>query len=474
MTRNKLEQKNTVSEHQRLTLAVVTITSFMTTFSSSSMNLAIPAISMDFNASATLIGWIVTGYILANAVLSVPFGRIADLTSRRVILIIGIFLFSIFGGLCTLSWSITSMIVFRILQGVGSAMIFSTNTAILIQAFPPEKRGKVIGYSIASTYVGLSAGPVLGGLLNHYLGWHSIFIVTFITGSFVFVLALRYLPKDEAGSSDGQFDIIGNILYILMILCIMYGFSTFADSLISKLLIPVGILVGVVFVLHERKAKSPIIEVRMFANNTSYTLSNIAALLNYGATFAVGYFMSIYLQLIMGFDSQVSGLILITQPLIMAILSPYAGRLSDKISPFKLASFGMLLCSMGLFLFIFLSVDYPIWLIVLNLILMGFGFAFFSSPNTNAVMSCVPPRDYSVASSILATMRSMGHASSMAVVTLIVTAQMGTAAFSEVSPELLVRTMRIGFIVFTIVCFAGIFLSLQRKSKNLERDMHKH
>jgi len=166
---------------------------------------------------------------------------------------------------------------------------------------------------------------------------------------------------------------------------------------------------------------------------------------------------------VMGFDSQISGLILISQPLMMAVLSPYAGKLSDRVSPFKLASFGMGLCSLGLFSFIFISEHYPLPLIIGNLLVVGVGFAFFSSPNTNAVMACVEKKDYGVASSILATMRSIGHSSSMAIVTFIVSQQMGSIALSDAKPGQLVATMHVAFIIFTCVCGAGIFISLKRK-----------
>jgi MFS family permease len=167
----------------------------------------------------------------------------------------------------------------------------------------------------------------------------------------------------------------------------------------------------------------------------------------------------------MGFGSQISGLILISQPLMMAILSPYAGRLSDRVSPFKLASFGMGLCALGLFSFIFISENYPLPLVIVNLMVVGVGFAFFSSPNTNAVMACVEKKDYGVASSILATMRSVGHSTSMAIVTFIVAQQMGNITLAEAKPAQLVATMHIAFILFTCVCALGIFISLKRKQK---------
>ncbi|MDF3000483.1 MAG: transporter [Bacillota bacterium] len=465
-----MKKEITARNAQLATIFVVVITAFITTFTGSALNLSIPAMGSEFQASATLIGYIVTGYILAAAVLAVPFGRLADLTGRKRILVLGILIFALCSAASAFVNSIHMLLTLRIVQGIGAAMIFSTNTAVLISAFSPEKRGKVLGYSIASTYIGLSAGPVVGGFLNHYFGWRSIFILTSAVSLIVLLIAARKLPETEPQCEDREFDVLGNLLYIGMITLIMFGLSAVSTLTYAKFLIAAGVILFILFVMHELKVKSPIIEVRLFASNIGYTFSNLAALLNYGATFALGYLLSIYLQLVMGFDSQISGLILISQPLMMAILSPYAGRLSDRISPFKLASFGMGLCALGLCSFIFISEKYPFPLIILNLVVVGIGFAFFSSPNTNAVMACVEKQDYGVASSILATMRSIGHSLSMAVVTFVVAKQMGEVTLAEADPGLLIQTMHLSFIVFTCVCTVGIFISLKRKSPGKDRD----
>ncbi len=459
-----LNQKKNERSIQLSTIMVVVITAFITTFTGSALNLSIPSMGSEFHASATAVGWIITGYILAAAVLSVPFGRLADLTGRKRILVIGILIFALCSGGAAFAQSMALLLLLRVVQGIGAAMIFSTNMAVLISAFSPEKRGKVLGYSIASTYIGLSAGPVVGGALNHYLGWRSIFVLTFVISAAVFVIAAKKLPENKVEKHGQGMDFLGNILYVLMLTLIMFGLSTVSSLSYAKYLIIAGIILFVLFILHELRTKYPIVEVRLFAHNIGYSFSNLAALMNYGATFALGYLLSIYLQLVMGFSSQISGLVLISQPLMMAILSPYAGRLSDRISPFKLASFGMGLCALGLFSFIFISENYPFPLIIANLVVVGIGFAFFSSPNTNAVMACVEKKDYGVASSILATMRSIGHSSSMAVVTFIFASQMGNVTLGEAEPKLLVETMHLSFIVFTCVCAVGVFISLKRKA----------
>ncbi|MGI6731534.1 MAG: MFS transporter [Anaerovoracaceae bacterium] len=464
MKEKKPEQiNNKLDKSQTATVIVVILTAFVTTFTGSALNLSIPAISQEFNASAIIMNWIINGYVLAIAAFSVPFGRLADLTGRKRILVIGILIFSICSGGAGFAWSIQVLLVIRMLQGIGASMIFSTNMAVLISAFPPEKRGKVIGFSVASTYIGLSAGPVLGGVLNHYLGWRSIFILTFIIGVVSFFLAAKKLPRVEAKMENGGWDILGNIVYIIMIIAIMYGLSSFSTESYGKYLIIGGVILFLFFIYHELKVKHPIVEMRLFKSNLAYLFSNLAALLNYGATFAVSYLLSIYLQTIRGFDSQIAGLILISQPVLMAVLSPYAGRLSDRLSPFKLASFGMGLCALGLFSFIFISANYPMALVIANLVVVGIGFAFFSSPNTNAVMACVEKKDYSVASSILATMRSIGHSVSMAIITFIFAMNFGDMTLEQVEPTAMLMAMRVSFIIFTIICGVGIFISLKRK-----------
>jgi Arabinose efflux permease len=470
MNRKTRTNEDFSKKAQLSTIMVVVITAFITTFTGSALNLSIPSMGSEFHAGAAAIGWIVTGYILAAAVLSVPFGRLADLTGRKRILVIGILIFTLCSGGSAFAPSMSILLLLRIIQGAGAAMIFSTNIAVLISAFSPEKRGKVLGYSISSTYIGLSAGPVVGGILNHYLGWRSIFVLTFAVSAAVFYIAAKKLPGSKAERNGQSMDYLGNLLYVSMLTLIMFGLSTVTTLFFAKYLIIAGVVFFVLFVLHELKTPCPIVEVRLFAHNIGYSFSNIAALLNYGATFALSYLLSIYLQVVKGFDSQISGLILISQPLMMAILSPYCGRLSDRISPFKLASFGMGLCALGLFSFIFISENYPFPLIIANLLVVGVGFAFFSSPNTNAVMACVEKKDYGVASSILATMRSIGHSSSMAVVTFIIAKQMGNITLEDAEPGLLVQTMHISFMVFTCVCAVGIFISLKRKSQKTENN----
>jgi len=451
------------SPEQKSTIFVVITTSFITTFTGSALNLSIPDMSRAFDVSAATIGWIVTSNMLAAAALTVPFGRLSDITRRRNIFIFGLLLFSASSLLAAFAANFVVMITLRVAQGVSGAMIFSTATAILLNAFPSDEKGKVLGYSIAATYTGLSIGPVVGGILNHYFGWPSIFIMTFAFSGVAFCFSIFKLPKNEIRRQGLPFDASGNIIYIIMITAIMFGFSEIAVSKFAAGFIIFGIALAVWFVRHELNFESPIIQIRLFTRNVAYTFSNLATLMNYAATFAIGYLLSIYLQVVRGYSSQTAGIILISQPIVMALISPYAGRLSDKTSPYKLASLGMGFCAAALLFFVFITDSFPLWLITIALIVAGIGFGIFSSPNTNAVMSCVEAKDYGVASSVLATMRSLGHTSSMAIVTLVVRTHLGSTALVDAAPGVLIEAMHTSFIIFTGICVVGIFFSAIRK-----------
>jgi MFS family permease len=216
------------------------------------------------------------------------------------------------------------------------------------------------------------------------------------------------------------------------------------------------------FVGWEARAANPVLHVGLFRNNAAFTFSNLAALINYSATSASGFLLSLYLQHIKGLSPQEAGLILIAQPAVMALLSPLAGRLSDRIASRTLASAGMTLTTLALVPFIFLNAETPFWAIILYLVILGCGFGLFSSPNVNAIMSAVERRSYGVASATLGTMRLIGQTLSMGIATLIFALYLGQAAITpEVYPQFL-ASLKPAFAVFAALCFAGVFASLAR------------
>lgn len=452
-----------MNSHQKSAVLVGISTAFVTTFAGSALNLAIPDMGKYFDMGAASVGWIVTIYTLVIAAFSTPFGKLADTTGRRRVLITGVAGFGITSILCVFMPNAALLLAARVLQGMSSAMIFATNMPIAISAFPPEERGKAIGLVTSGTYVGLAMGPVLGGILNSWIGWQSIFIF----GTAVSVVALtaifKGVDKDIIEKSELRQDIAGNVIYIFMIATFIYGLTSFNSIRFGWAFIILAFVLGFAFVKTELASQNPMIDVRIFASNMTYTLSNLTALFNYSATFALGYLISIYLQVVAGFSSQMAGIVLITQPLFMAVLSPRMGKLSDRVAPYKLASAGMGLCAVSLLFFVFIKAATPLVFVIIALAVAGIGIALFSSPNTNVIMGCVSPAKFGVANSILATMRTTGQSSGMAIITLVVSGTIGNISLYEVSAQQLIGTIHIAFIIFTCLCTAGIFMSLQRK-----------
>ena len=438
-----------------LVLIVATISSFLTPFMGSATNVALPPIGREFKADAILLGWIAMSYLLAAGIFSVPFGRIADIKGRKKVFAAGLLIYSIGSLLSGISPSAEQLIVFRFIQGIGGAMIFATGVALITSVFPPTERGKAIGINTGSVYVGLSVGPILGGFLTQNFGWRSVFLINVPLGLTALALTLK-LRGEWAEAKGEKFDFLGSVIYSLTLLLVIYGLTESPIALIG------GLILLLVFVFYESGTEHPVLEVGLFKRNTTFSLSCLAALLNYAATFAVGFILSLYLQYVKGFDPQQAGAILIAQPVLMAIFAPIAGWLSDRIEPRVVASVGMAVTTLSLYVFSWIGEETPLNQIVANLMLLGFGLGLFSSPNTNAIMSSVERKFFGIASATVATMRLIGQILSMAIVMFVFSLVMGRV---EITPEhypLLIKSAKIAFDVFTVLCFIGIFASLGR------------
>ncbi|MCJ7575398.1 MAG: MFS transporter [Dehalococcoidia bacterium] len=449
------------SASKGVVLLVATMASFIFPFMASSVNIALPSLGKELSMDAVTLGWIATAYLLSSAALLVPFGRIADIYGRKKIFICGIVIFTLSSLFAGMASSTTMLISFRVLQGIGGAMLAGTAVALLTTVYPANKRGRVLGINVAATYIGLSIGPVLGGVLTQHLGWRSIFFLSALLGLAVIGVVLWKLKGEWTGAKGERFDFAGSIIYSLGLVALVYGF-TLLPAMSGVWLIVGGIIGLSAFTRWEMRTRSPVLDISLFRNSRAFTFSNLAALINYSATYAVSFLISLYLQYLKGFNPETAGLILVAMPAMQAIFSPLAGRLSDRIEPRLIASAGMALTTVGLIIFIFLNEETPLAFIIGNLILMGLGFALFSSPNTNAVMSSAPKMAYGVASATLATMRQMGMVLSMGVAMLMFAFYIGRVQITPEYYPLFQASMRASFIVFAILCFGGMFASLAR------------
>lgn len=459
---NKEQSYRVETSMKRSVLLVTAFASFLTPFLGSAINLALPAIGNEFQTTALELGWIVSSFILTSAIFLLPFGRLADIAGRKKIFKYGLSLFSLSTFLIIFSWNTVSLISFRILQGIAGAMIFGTSMAILTSVFEPGERGKAMGINTTAVYAGLSSGPVIGGLLTQHFGWRSIFLFLVPVGLTSLYLIFTRIKTEWSESKGEKFDWAGSFIYGISLASFMLGFSRL-PSAGGFVMIGIALLLGLIFVFFEKNTQNPVFDIRLMLRNRVFAFSGIAALIHYSATSATGFFLSLYLQYLKGFDARTAGLILISQPLMMALLSTFAGKLSDRYNPGIIASYGMALTSSGLIMLCFINGDSPLIFIIILLAVMGIGFGLFASPNSNAIMSSVEKKHLGVASAVLGTMRMAGQMMSMGIAMMLLALYMGQQAIVPSSYPGLMTGMRTGFIIFSILCTIGIFASLARK-----------
>ena len=454
---------------RKVALFIAVLSGFITPFDLSAVTIALPSIGSEFAMDAVTLSWVSTAYLLAAGVFLVPFGRIADIYGRKKVFVAGLLLFILASACMVLSVSSVMIILLRVLQGTGAALIFGTAVAILTEVSPVAERGRALGIYTTAVYLGLSLGPFLGGFLVQHFGWRSLFLVNVPIGLFTIGLILLYLKGEWADSRGETFDLGGAVQYGLALICIMYGFSLLPDTG-GFLLLTAGTAILVWFVARELRVSHPLMDIGLWTKNRAFAFSNLAALINYSATFAVTFFLSLYLQYVRDIDPWYAGTILIIQPVMQAVLSPYAGRLSDRIPPGWIASVGMGLTAVGLVALAFLDNTTPVPVLMLILAVLGIGFGLFSSPNVNAIMSSVQKKYLGIASGTLGTMRLVGQMLSMGIATMILAIYIGRTQITSSQYGQLLSGMKSGFLIFSVLCLIGIAFSLVRCARTDESE----
>ncbi|MFA5011938.1 MAG: MFS transporter [Ignavibacteria bacterium] len=444
-----------------LILAISVIASFTTSFMGSAINVALPSISLEFSSSAVLLGWIATSYTLANAASLIPVGKLSDIYGRTKFFKAGVLLFALSCLVSGFSVSAEMLLILRAVQGIGLSFIFVNAFSIIVSIYPPKKRGKVLGVLTASIYTGLSTGPFIGGIITQQFGWRYIFYFSFVVSMIVYFMMLFFLNQEWKVAEGEKFDIKGSAVFVTAIISLMLGIS-FIPNVSGFIAAAFGLGMLLYYKIYSEKAEHPVLELNIFRNNRVFTFSNTAALINYSATAGISFLLSLYLQNIKVMSPQQAGTVLIAQPVLMAFFSPISGRISDRVEPRYVSSAGMLLISVCLGLLCFVTSDTSLVYIILNLAVLGVGFALFSSPNSNAIMSSVEKKDYGTASAILSFMRTTGQMLSMAIVIVILSVLMGKAEIKPENHTQLILSIKIAFALFAFLCFLGIFASLTR------------
>ncbi len=451
-----------VSVNRTIVLVISTLTSFLMPFLVASVNVALPTMARELNMEAVEMTWVGTIYFLTIVMAMVPLGRLSDILGRRRLFIVGLSIAVVSSLLGGFAQSVPMLLFSRALQGWGAGMVFNNSFAILTSVYPSEKRGMALGISMAGTYAGLSMGPFIGGLLTEYMGWRSIFFVSAILAVLLISLVFAALKGEWREAKGEKFDLSGAIIFTISIAMFMYGFSAITNWTGAGLF-AAGAAGLILFVLWEKRSKSPIFQIDLFRGNRVFLFSNLAVLVTYLSTYAVTYLLSLYLQYIKSYTPDNAGLVLIAASVLMTIFTPISGRISDRIEPRIVASFGMALTCASLIMFIFLGNETGLWYIILALALYGMGIGLFSSPNTNAIMGAVERRLLGVASGTMGTMRTAGMMLSMGITLVLFSLYIGQAAILPAHYPAFLTSVKAGFVVFSIIGASGfIFQTLAR------------
>lgn len=439
-------------------LWVIYLSACLVPFTGSAINLALPELAEHFAMNAVTMTWVNTAYLVVTAVFQVPFARLADLFGRKKIFIGGLLLYALSSCMCALATSSVWLLVLRSFQGLSSAMIFSTSVAILTSIVAPNKRGQALGIQTMVIYISLASGPFFGGLLTETFGWQSIFIVPSLLALAATCLAFLFLKGEWREAKGERFDWSGSIIYAIALFGLIYGFTRLPEWE-GILWLLTGVAGFIVFVRQENRCAFPVFNMDIFKGNKVFVYSSAAALINYAATSAIAFMISLYLQHIRGFSPHSAGLVLISQAITQSCCTYFSGRYSDKTSPFKLATTGMLIIVAGLLGLSFLSATTPLGLLIALLVLMGIGFGVFASPNMNIIMSSVDKRQYGQASAATGTVRQIGQVFSMSIATLVIYSHVGSAKITpEVYPQF-ISSLHITFLVFFLLCIIGTYAS---------------
>ena len=437
---------------------VAFLCNFFAIFLSNGVVVGVPSIAAEFGMSNFIQNWILTILFLVMAVFTVPAGQLSGKFGVKKTLLIGLIVYLIGSIGCCVSFSSLVFMSFRVVQGAGIAFITVAAMAMVVSATKPKNRGKALGTAVTGVYLATSFAPVICGFLNFNFGWRSMFYVVMPFLVLCIIILVLKIPTDWKTYENEPIDTVGSIIWAIGILLFVYGFTNLTNNL-GLILTVVGLIIIAIFAAYELKSKYPVFNMHLFKNR-KFLSSNIAALCSYLAIMVVTTILNYHFQYVRGWNSQMAGLVLIITPIIMALMAPNAGKLSDKYHPQKLAAIGMAVAAVALGILFTLDATTPLYLVVIAMVLQGIGMGLFSSPNMNAIMSSVPPKFAPTASASQSTMRTIGQTLSLGMLTLVFAWFMGDAPMLvEYAPKI-VQSSQLICGICCILCILAIFASL--------------
>jgi EmrB/QacA subfamily drug resistance transporter len=411
MTSSPAITAQSASQRKWFVLLAIGVGTFMSALDGSVVNTILPVVARDFTTDVATIEWVVTVYLLVVSGLLLSFGRLGDLRGHKPVYLTGFVIFIASSALCGLARSPLMLIGSRAIQALGGAMLYANSPAILTKSFPAGERGRALGLQATMTYLGLTIGPSLGGWLTEALSWRAVFYINVPVGALALWLSWRFIPKDEPNDKAEKFDRVGAAVFMAGLIALLLGLNQGSSRGWTSLVI-LGLLGGavgllVVFVVIERRTDQPMLDLSLFGSRT-FSASTASAILNYMCVYTILFLLPFYLIQGRALTPSAAGLILTTQPIVMAVAAPVSGSLSDRIGARMLSVFGMAAMALGLWLLSRLTLHSPDSEVVTALAVMGLGTGVFISPNSSALMGAAPRHRQGIAAGVLASARNVG------------------------------------------------------------------
>ena len=441
------------------TLGAVAFALFMVMLDNTVVNVALPSIQRGLDADISHLEWVVNAYALTFAVLMLTGGKLADLFGRRRIFLTGLALFTLASLLCGLAESSGALIGWRALQGVGAAMMMPATLAIITQAFPPRQRGLAIGVWAGVSALALAIGPVIGGLLAQHVDWSWIFFVNVPVGVFGFIVGRIVIGESRDTSREQSLDLPGLLVSAGALFALTFGLieaSSYGWTSPTILGLFAAAALGIaLFVWIERRRRAPMLDPTLFRSST-FVGANVVALLVTFAMFGVFFFMSLYVQQILGYSPVQAGAIFLPMTLLIILIAPPAGKLSDRLGSRWLMAGGLMLVGSSLVLFAQLGTSSDFWDLLPGLLIGGAGMALVMTPMSSAAMGSVPVAKAGVASAVLNTFRQIGGALGIAVLGAILASRQESALAAGASDaQAFVEGFQTALLVGAVLAFLG-------------------
>ncbi|MDF2537378.1 MAG: yebQ5 [Herbinix sp.] len=459
-----------IYKNRMIILINIVLMTFMATLDSSIVNVALPTISEDLSVSTEAIAWVVSSYLLVIVGTILIFGRLGDIKGKTNIFMYGIVIFTFGSLLCGLADNFLFLIVARVVQAIGASAAMATNQGIITQVFPSNERGKALGISSTFVALGSMAGPPIGGLMIASFHWKYIFLINVPIGILVFVLGLKTLPKAKV-STEERLDKPGSVLFGVFIASLFGTLIMGEENGYGSPAILTGFLISllsfILFIVVEKKTEVPLLQLKLFENRL-FSLSLFCAFISYLAISSTTIIQPFYLQNTLKYSPAITGIIMMVYPLVMSIIAPISGYVSDRIGSELLTFLGLVLDSIGLLLMSTLNEFSPLYLLIIYVSIMSVGNGLFQSPNTSLIMSNAPRNMLGISGSVNALIRNLGMISGISLSVLILYNRMSRKIGGNVSnyvegrDDVFVYGMRGAYMAAAAICAVGALLTAFR------------